>query len=36
MKTLLPSALIALSLAVPAAAKDKAPVFVETAGQGQA
>jgi hypothetical protein len=31
MKTFLPSALIALSLAVPAVAKEKAPVFVETA-----
>jgi hypothetical protein len=31
MMKLLPGALIALSLAVPAAAKDKAPVFVETA-----
>jgi hypothetical protein len=31
MRTLLPSALIALSLAVPAIAKEKAPVFVETA-----
>ena len=31
MRKLLPSALIALSLALPAGAKDKAPVFVETA-----
>jgi hypothetical protein len=30
VKTLLPCALIALSLAVPAIAKEKAPVFVET------
>jgi len=31
MKTLFPGALIALSLALPAVAKEKAPVFVETA-----
>ncbi len=31
MRKLLPGALIALSLVAPAAAKDKAPVFVETA-----